>query len=84
MGNRPRIKRKVASSSYKQEKTIAELRAEMRKLRSDIKYLNSMTDGYYKRIQAIIDGSADLSIKEVDDRNYTEHRCFGKVIKIYN
>lgn len=80
---RTRISKAVVSSSdYKVERTVGEIRREMRKLRSDILYNDRIDNKLYERRMAILDGSADLSIKE-EERAYTEHKCFGKIIRIY-
>lgn len=72
----------ASSSNYKMERTVGDIRREMREIKNDILYNKRVSNEIYERRVSIMDGSADLSTKQ-PERAYTEHRCFGKIIKIY-
>ena len=80
---RTRINKAVASSSdYQVERTVEDIRREMREIKNDILYNNRISHEMYERRMFSKDGSANLTSKQ-PKREYTEHRCFGKTIKIY-
>ena len=76
---RKRVVQAVASSSnYKVERSIAELRREMRELKASIIYNNKISNEMYERREAIMNGSASLLTKEPEQ---AYEMCFG--VKVY-